>query len=323
MWALLYQPYRGLYHNCVFGRYGVHNMSVKVLLDTDIGSDIDDAVCLSYLLANPDCELTGITTVSGEAKKRAMLASAICKVADKNIPIFPGVERPLLIPQRQPKAQQASALSAWDHEEEFPEGQAIVFMRDTIRKYPGEIVLLTIGPLTNIALLFGMDPEIPSLLNSLVMMCGVFTNRLPNVGPLEWNARLDPHATAIIYGHLPPVHRSIGLDATCRVIMGIEEVKDRFHSPRLAPALDFSRVWFEQRDEIIFHDPLAATTLFDDQICQFEKGFIEVELKSDRLRGMTLWTPERKLSRNSEPQHEVALDVDPNRFFKHFFSYFT
>src|SRR5437660_423515 len=50
-------------------------MTVKILLDTDIGSDIDDAVCLAYLLAQPACELLGITTVSGEADKRAMLAS--------------------------------------------------------------------------------------------------------------------------------------------------------------------------------------------------------------------------------------------------------
>ncbi len=56
-------------------------MPVKVLLDTDIGSDIDDAVCLAYLLAQAECRLLGITTVSGEAGKRAMLASALCKVA--------------------------------------------------------------------------------------------------------------------------------------------------------------------------------------------------------------------------------------------------
>ena len=64
-------------------------MAIKLLLDTDIGGDIDDAVCLAYLLAQPECELLGITTVSGEAEKRAMLASVLCKVAGKHIPIFP------------------------------------------------------------------------------------------------------------------------------------------------------------------------------------------------------------------------------------------
>lgn len=62
---------------------------MKVLLDTDIGSDIDDAICLAYLLAHPDCDLVGIPTVSGEPVKRAMLASAVCKAAGK-VYNFPG-----------------------------------------------------------------------------------------------------------------------------------------------------------------------------------------------------------------------------------------
>ena len=73
-------------------------MGIKVLLDTDIGSDIDDAVCLAYLLANPDCELMGITTVSGEAENRARIASAICKNASRDIPIFPGPNHPFSSP---------------------------------------------------------------------------------------------------------------------------------------------------------------------------------------------------------------------------------
>ena len=92
-------------------------MPTKVLLDTDIGSDIDDAVCLAYLLAQPKCELLGITTVGGEADKRAMLASALCQVAGKQVPIFPGTEEPLLVPQRQRQAPQATALGKWNHDE--------------------------------------------------------------------------------------------------------------------------------------------------------------------------------------------------------------
>ena len=56
---------------------------MKVIYDTDIGSDIDDAIALAYLLAQPACELLGVTTVSGEANKRAQMASALCKEAGK------------------------------------------------------------------------------------------------------------------------------------------------------------------------------------------------------------------------------------------------
>jgi len=291
-------------------------MSIKIILDTDIGSDIDDALCLAYLLAQPKCELLGITTVTGEADKRAMLASVLCKVAGKHVPIFPGSEEPLLVPQRQKQAPQAAALPKWEHDQEFPRGQAIEFLRRTIREYPGEVILLTIGPLTNIGLLFRMDTEIPSLLKGLVMMCGVFTNQLAGVGPLEWNALGDPHATAIVYQAATAIHRSIGLDVTCQVTMNAEQVREKLHSDLHRPVLDFAEVWFRQRDIITFHDPLAATTVFDDQICVFKRGTVEVELTSERLKGMTLWR-----SGGSE-KHEVALEVDGRRFFEQYFSVF-
>lgn len=293
-------------------------MSIKLLLDTDIGSDIDDAVCLAYLLAQPECDLLGITTVTGEAVKRAMLASALCRIAGKRVPIFPGSETPLLIAQRQPQAQQASALTDWAHEADFPRGQAICFQRDTIRVHPGEIVLLAIGPLTNVALLFALDPEIPRLLRSLVLMCGVFTNRLPGVGPLEWNAILDPHATAMVYRAPVTEHRSIGLDVTCLVKMGAESVRKRFQDRRLQPVLSFAEVWFREREIITFHDPLAAATIFDPDICGFERGQVSVELTSDRLQGLTYWE-----AGVAEPRHEVASSVDSERFFDHYFSVFS
>jgi purine nucleosidase len=292
-------------------------MTTKVLLDTDIGSDIDDAVCLAYLLANPECELLGITTVSGEAIARARLASVLCKVAGKDIPIYPGSESPLLIPQRQPAAPQAAALPHWPHKETFPMGESFHFMQSTIRAHPGEIVLLSIGPLTNIAILFALDPEIPGLLKGLVSMAGVFTNRLPGVGPLEWNAILDPHASAIVYNRAPAYHRSIGLDVTCQVQMLASEVRQRFMHPLLRPVLDFAEVWFQHASTITFHDPLAATTLFNDEICQFERGNVEIELASSRLAGLTYWSPQPGSGR-----HEVALLVRPELFFDHYFSFF-
>lgn len=290
---------------------------VKILLDTDIGSDIDDAVCLAHLLANPECELLGITTVTGQADLRARMASALCKVTGKNVPIYPGVEVPLFIEQHQKWAPQAQALGKWDHDHDFPKNQAVPFLRDMIRSNPGEIVLLTIGPLTNIALLFKLDPEIPALLKGLVMMNGVFTNRLPGVGPLEWNAMGDPHATALVYNHSVAVHRSIGLDVTCQVCMDAAEVKRRFRADPLLPVLDFAEVFFQHAKFVTFHDPLAALTILDDKICGFESGHVEVELASDRLKGVTHWKSDADAGR-----HQVALQVDTQRFFDRYFSVF-
>lgn len=293
----------------------MNGIKEKVILDTDIGNDIDDAVCLAYLLSQPDCELLGITTVSGGSVTRAMMASVLCKVAGKDIPIFPGTEKPLLVRQNQPAPTQAKALENWAYERVYPKNQAIEFMRDSIRKNPGEVTLLAIGPLTNIALLFSTDPEIPSLLKQLVLMGGVFTNCIPGLPHAEWNILCDPHAAAIVYNTPVKVHKSIGLDVTCQVKMKQEEVKERFRANILKPVYDFARYWFEGNLSITFHDPLAATVIFDDKICGFERGNIEVELISEKVKGMTHWTKDEQQGR-----HQVALKVDSERFFSHYFS---
>ncbi|MCE0523979.1 MAG: nucleoside hydrolase [Methylacidiphilales bacterium] len=289
-------------------------MPTKILLDTDIGSDIDDAVCLAYLLANPACDLLGITTVTGDTVQRASMASVLCKIAGKSIPIHPGRRHSLLIGDQQPQVQQATALKLWDHDTEFSRGEAVEFLRQTIRAHPGEVVLLGIGPMTNIAALFAADEEIPKLLKGLVLMCGDFFQS--NSG-LEWNAKLDPAAAAIVYRAAPPFHRSIGLDVTLNVTMPADEVRKKFQAPLLRPVLDFAEVWFQHAKMIVFHDPLAATTIFDDAICGFEKGRVEVELKSDHLAGATLWYP-----RDAAGHHQVATTVNAPRFFEHYFGFF-
>ncbi len=289
---------------------------IKVILDTDIGSDIDDAVCLAYLLAQPRCDLLGITTVTGAPVQRARMASALCRVAGRAVPIHAGSATPLLIEQRQKECPQAAALAKWPHDTEFAVGTAVPFLRDTIHAHPGEIILLAIGPFTNVGLLFAQHPETAGLLKGLVVMGGWFRTRLPNVGPLEWNAMLDPHATAILYRHAPAFNRSVGTDVTMSVSMPAAEVRQRFQAPLLKPVLDFAEVWFQHAGRLVFHDPLAAVSIFEPGICTWERGSVDVELKSDRLLGMTHWT------RSDAGRHEIAADVNPEAFFKAYFGVF-
>jgi purine nucleosidase len=292
-------------------------MPTKLLLDTDIGSDIDDAVCLAYLLAQPQCDLLGITTVTGDTVQRAAMADAMCRVAGRSIPIYPGAREPLIIPQLQPNVPQAAALERWAHTTDFPpQGVAVEFLRDAIRAHPGEVTLLAIGPLTNVALLFAVDPEIPSLLKELVLMCGMFFPREGKPPFAEWNAKLDPHASTIVYRAHPPRHRSIGLDVTLQVNLPAPEVRQRFDVPLLRPVLDFAEVWFHHRPFITFHDPLAATTIFDDSICQFSSGTVTVDM--DKEPGLTSWA-----EGDASCPHQVATTVDAEGFFKHYFSAFA
>lgn len=294
---------------------------IPVIFDTDIGSDIDDAVALAYLLAQPRCEVLGITTVSGEPKERAKLASALCVAAGQpDIPVLSGCERPILGELKQPKASQAEALASWPHQTEFESGAAVEWMRRTIRERPGEITLMAVGPMTNLAMLFTIDPEIPKLLKQLVLMCGLFTTHLPwgwPMGTAEWNALNDPIATHIVYeaGARCPSHTSYGLDVTTWCRMPAEQVRKRFTGPVLEVVRSFAEVWFRHADEITFHDPLAVVSTFESDICQYQEGRVTVELRSQELAGLTRWQQSSEVK-----PHRIATEVNPVQFFEKYFA---
>jgi len=287
---------------------------VKVLFDTDIGSDIDDAVALAYLLSEPRCDLLGVTTVTGEPIKRAEMASAVCRSAAKpDVPVHAGCPEALLVEMRQKAAPQADALGAWDRRRDFPANTAVAFMRQVIRDNPGEITLLAVGPMTNVGLLFATDPEIPALLKQVVLMCGRFFTSTGG----EWNAIGDPHATAIVYGNgrqaRPPRHVSYGLDVTNRCRMPADACRRRFTARALAPVRDFAEVWFQRTDQITFHDPLAAACIFEPDLCETRQGRVAVSLNRPTL-GWTVFDPNA-----DDKPHTVAAKVDAERFFEHYF----
>jgi inosine-uridine nucleoside N-ribohydrolase len=167
-----------------------------------------------------------------------------------------------------------------------------------------------------VAALFAIDPQIPRLLKGLVLMCGRFSNKIGGWNPAEWNAWCDPHAAAIVYGAKVALHRSYGLDVTTQVRMKSAEVRKRFNCTMLRPVLDFAKVWFEHSEHITFHDPLAAASIFDESICSCSKGKVEVMYMDGPVAGYTHFTQDKK------GMHEVALEVNAPKFFKHYFSVF-
>ncbi len=291
----------------------------SIWLDTDIGSDIDDALALAYLLARPDANIVGISTVTEVGDDRARLVSALCKIAGKDVPIYPGLALPFLVAPRQTAVPQAVALERWPHADAFPPNAATNALRDAIRAQPGEISLLAIGPMTNVGALFAMDPEAPSLLKELILMCGAFD--FPDwPDATEWNAINDPHAAALTYRAAPfaappPRHVSFGLDVTNKVVLERDEFASRIGATELGRcALDMAAAWFEQSPRVTFHDPLATAALFEPSLCGYARGAVRVDLENPDLLGKTHWTP------HADGPHEIAVTVDAQRFFAHFFS---
>lgn len=289
-----------------------------LLFDTDIGSDIDDAVALAYLLKQRDCQILGITTVSGDTVKRAALAEIICRAGGReDIPIYAGLTGPLLHGPGQPHVPQYEAVASQPHRSDYvPGAGAVLFLRDTIRAYPGEITLLAVGPMTNIAALFALDPEIPLLLKSLVLMCGVYTgaaNHSP--GTCEWNAMIDPVATSIVYKAGREKLIGVGLDVTEKCRMPAADCRRRFTEAggALGVVGKMAEIWFQKSSHITFHDPLAAAWIFAPSLCRAVAGSVSVHSDNDQFAGLTLWKP------YAEGPHRIAADVNPEAFFNHYF----
>jgi len=191
-------------------------------------------------------------------------------------------------------------------------------LRTTIRSRPGEVVLLAIGPLTNLGLLFTLDPELPALLRELVLMCGVFTaGNGHGPGSREWNALCDPLATAITYRARPPRFTSIGLEVTTQCVLDADECRRRFTEaggPLLVVA-EMAEVWFRGgARHITFHDPLAGAVIFEPHLCEYTEGEVTVETTSPLLAGLTTLQ-----TRSESKPHRIATRVQPDRFFAHYF----
>jgi purine nucleosidase len=279
---------------------------ISVLLDTDPGNDIDDAVAISYLLRQPRCELVGITTVSGPVAERAAIAEVLCRsVGRDDVPIVAGRSAVLSYGQGQPWCSQYPPISHLPHSLDYAENEAVDFLRRTIRSRPGEITLVSIGPFMNLALLFALDPEIPFLLKGLYTMAGkFFIGNEP-----EWNCLIDPVATSMVVKAPRADHYWFGLDVTTRCVMSPEEVAKKFVGQPLETVIPMAQNWFAHTKKMVFHDPLAVATIFRPELCQFRRGRVQ----SDARSGSTYFT-------QGDGNDLVAYDVDVEGFFDEYFS---
>lgn len=278
-------------------------------LDTDIGTDIDDALALSYLLGRPDVDLLGISTVTVSAVERAKLAAAICRDLDQpNLRVFAGADRPLLHPSRQTEYPQTDAVDpalAGDIQDQVARtGAHIEAMYRAALRWPGEVHLLAIGPLTNLALLVRTHPDIADLLADVTLMAGRF------YGPAqpEWNVWCDPHAAAIVFESFKNI-RAVGLDVTLKTTRPAEQIWRIFRpaGPTVIRAIEIF-IRKQKNEQICLHDPLAAASLIDEQVLQFETGTVQVEATGGTTEGITVFQPK------AGGPHRVAKEVDLARF---------
>ncbi len=283
----------------------------KILLDTDIGGDIDDAICLAYLLKEPQCELVGITTVCGEPEIRASVADAICQTVGRKIPIVAGLDSTMQPVPVYPTPDGAGALEFWQHNT-YEKENAPAFLYQKIKENPHEIVLIGIGNMTNIATLFCTYPDAVELLKGLYVMNGYF-DETPLPEPYyNWNSWADPLASKIVFASNVAVHRAIPLEVTDTLTIEAKqaEVLLSSDSDLMKAIFSFGNAWLESSKKLTLHDPLAAVCVFHPDICRFERGNVQVETELENNMGGTSFIP------SPQGNVEIARVVDREKFYR-------
>ncbi len=279
-----------------------------VLLDTDIGDDIDDAWALAVCLHHPEMDLLGVTTVYGPTRIRAGLARWLVEVSGKKVEVCAGLSGPQKDDGRFPVYWSAVPETERGR---LLEGRTdpISFLREKIRSCTYEdVVLLTVGALTNAAALFQSGAEETKRVRRVVSMVGVIADR-PQP---EYNAGCDPKATQTLFSSGKDV-TMIGLDVTlrCRLSEAEMETYTRSQDPLIQRLMAMTRVWQDvhrrghgTRPMPVLHDVLAALVVVEPELVTLKPMSIEVDDAG------------RTLSTAGEPKVLVAVDVNERQFFK-------
>jgi purine nucleosidase len=171
--------------------------SAPVIFDTDIGTDIDDAYALVALIRRPELQLLGVTTVSSDAVARARLAAKLLSIAGQRwarIPVYAGISTAT---QYMKQVEWAAGFSAPN----LHENGGVEFMRREIEKRPGEVTIIAVGELTNVAALLETSPGIGGKIRAIALMGGaVYRGYAPGSKPEpEWNIRSNAAAARTVF----------------------------------------------------------------------------------------------------------------------------
>lgn len=300
-------------------------MSQKIIIDTDPG--VDDAAAIFFALRSPEVELLGLTTIfgNGDVDRSTANALRLLELAGRpDIPVARGAERPLIIAPRFGASHMHGEDGLGNLSERLPAPTsqpigmpAASFIVETVLAHPGEVALVPVGPLTNIALAARLNPAIVDKVKAVVLMGGAaFVGG--NVTPAaEANIYNDPHAARIVFeAGWPVVMASWDVTLRCPVndgdvarMNGVDNPVARFMS-RLLEHLREQEAKFGY--EILLPDLHAVGYLVAPELYTSRRLPCYVETEG-RSSGMTL-VDARPVSRaDAMPEIEILLDVAADR----------
>jgi len=254
---------------------------IPLLLDTDIGTDVDDAFALALILASPELDLCGVTTVGTDPRTRALIVCRFLAAAGQSdIPVAAGAPPQ---PTEEIKKQGRYAHFAGDPRLRTPQPvkeTAVEFLYQQLKTRQGEWTLLALGPLTNVARLLHEHPDCKAWLRRIVLMAGSVRIGYKGKAPpdIEWNVRCDiPAAQAVVTSGIPLVVAP--LDATTMLKLGQIQRRQLFQAK--TPLTEQVRMLYELwgEDTPTLYDPVAVTLCFREQFCTMETMRLEVDAK--------------------------------------------
>lgn len=293
----------------------------KVILDVDPGHD--DMVAMLLAAKHPRLDVRGITVVAGNQtlEKTVRNALRICAHAGLDIPVFAGMSRPLLRDHVLSTVHGDSGLDgvSLNHTDRQPERQhAVDFLIEEALRHDNELVLIPVGPLTNIAMALLKEPKIKRGVREIVLMggaCGA-----GNVTPsAEFNIFADPEAAQIVFTSGLPI-TMVGLDVTNRAVVGpdvlqrIEALGSRVSNMVVESMHAYGAAYKTLGDWAgpALHDPCAVAYVIDPSILTVKEARVDVETS----RGLTYGRTVCDFKAHDQPFNaKVALGIDQRKLW--------
>jgi len=248
----------------------------KIILDTDIGTDVDDAIALMYCLNNPEIELLAVTTVHGNAQLRAKIAKKY--IEDRKIPVAAGIDKPLA--KKETYWMGHEGKGTLDGTEESFEQGAVDLLYKTISTNK-DAALVCIGPLTNIAALLQQKPEVKRQIKEIYFMGSAVEKKgmfIPNYE--KHNIKVDPEAADIVFNSgielkIITTELSKGISISKEEFKELKDNRKPFTEYLYQNAMHYMEA---RKQEVCYlYDPLTALAAAEPELIRFEtKGKISV-----------------------------------------------
>lgn len=311
-------------------------MALKIIIDTDIGTYYDDAFAVLLGCRSPELDLLGVTTVYGDTDLRSRIARKVLDVAGRqDVPVCKGIGRPLQGNALMFGFEGQNILDDKDGELKPSGEHAVDFIVRSVMENPGEVSVVTLGAVSNVAMAFVKEPAIAQNMKELIIMGGVIVPIVDQKGirrsPIEeYNLNNDPVAAQIVFNSDMPIVLC-PIDVTLKVPLRPDQVQkiDASADPvaRLVSAI--LAVWPPQERQIYLsvgiptehtglwlHDPLTVALVYDKSLCETTRLHVAAEFAPTPIERDLIVRHDvlRTIPKKAEANMDVCVDVDADRF---------